>query len=184
MSPQLEPLKPAGPHLPSFQKESTSLDSVAKKPLGVFFQEVVGLLKKSEQSESEENKELNYKLRKLEEERKNERDYKEEARNVNGVLENEGKSNKLHELLMNKEVKSVKSRKSTSLSMEDHTVYKELSPDMGDVCDSFMQCRYFKDSNFFPRRKFDITCFENSYARDFVKYAAEQFGRDHQEIAK
>ncbi|XP_010314294.1 uncharacterized protein [Solanum lycopersicum] len=44
--------------------------------------------------------------------------------------------------------------------------------------------RYFKDSNFLPRRKFGITCFENSYARDFVKYAAEQFGRDHQEIAK
>ncbi|KAH0708809.1 hypothetical protein KY284_010236 [Solanum tuberosum] len=66
---------------------------------------------------------------------------------------------------MNEEVKSVKSRKSTSLSMEDHTVY-------------------FKDSNFLPTRKFDITCFENSYARDFVKYAAEQFGRDHQEIAK
>ncbi|KAH0773185.1 hypothetical protein KY290_010322 [Solanum tuberosum] len=42
---------------------------------------------------------------------------------------------------------------------------------------------YFKDSNFLRRRKFDITCFENSYARDFVKYAAEQFGRDHQEIA-
>ncbi|KAL3322210.1 hypothetical protein AABB24_039714 [Solanum stoloniferum] len=85
---------------------------------------------------------------------------------------------------MNEEVKSVKSRKSTLLSMEDHTVYKELSSDMGDVCDSFMQCTYFKDSNFLPRRKFDITCFENSYARDFVKYAAEQFGRDHQEIAK
>ncbi|XP_015059477.1 uncharacterized protein LOC107005407 [Solanum pennellii] len=68
--------------------------------------------------------------------------------------------------------------------MEDHTVYRELSPDTGDVCDSFMQCRYFKDSNILPRRKFDITCFENSYARDFVKYAAEQFGRDHQEIAK
>ncbi|WMV57583.1 hypothetical protein MTR67_050968 [Solanum verrucosum] len=67
--------------------------------------------------------------------------------------------------------------------MEDHTVYKELSPDMGDVCDSFMQCRYFKDSSFLPRKKVDITCFENSYARDFVKYAAEQFGRDHQEIA-
>ncbi|KAK6773433.1 hypothetical protein RDI58_028671 [Solanum bulbocastanum] len=84
---------------------------------------------------------------------------------------------------MNEEVKSVKLRKLTLLSMEDHTVYKVLSSDMGDVCDSFMQCTYFKDSNFLPRRKFDITCFENSYARDFVKYAAEQFGRDHQEIA-
>lgn len=176
------------------QKESSKS---AKKPLGVFFQEAVGLIEKSEESESEdetENKELKCKLRELEEEvrglrekRKNEKDIKEEeTRNGDdGVLENEGKSKKIHELFMNQEVKSVKSRKSTTpLSMEDHTVYKELSPDMVMFVNHLYNEGYFKDSNFLPRGKFDITCFENSYARDFVKYAAEQFGRDHQEIAK
>ncbi|KAL3325622.1 hypothetical protein AABB24_036716 [Solanum stoloniferum] len=177
------------------QKKSASSDSVAKKPLGVFFQEAVGLLEKSEVSQSEdetENKELKCKLRKLEEEvrvlrekRKNEKaNKKEEAGNGDGVSENEGKSKKLHELFMNEEVRSVKSRKSTPLSMEDHTVFKELSPDMVMFVTHLYNEGYFKDSNFLPRKKFDISCFENSYARDFVKYAAEQFGRDHQEIAK
>lgn len=174
-----------------FQKESSS----SKKPLGVFFQEVVGLLEKSEQSESEdesENKELKCKLRKLEEEvrvlrekRKIEKDdEKEEARNGNGVSENEGTRKKLHELFLNEEVKSVKSRNSTPLSMEDHTVYRELSPDMLMFVQHLYNEGYFKDSNILPRKRFDITCFENRYARDFVKYAAQQFGRDHQEIAK
>ncbi|XP_004248234.1 uncharacterized protein [Solanum lycopersicum] len=177
------------------QKKSASSDSVAKKPLGVFFQEAVGLLEKSEVSESEnetENKELKCKLRKLEEEvrvlrekRRNEiANKKEEAGNGDGVSENEGKSKKLHELFMNEEVRSVKSRKSTPLSMEDHTVFKELSPDMVMFVTHLYNEGYFKDSNFLPRKKFDITCFENSYARDFVKCAADQFGRDHQEIAK
>ncbi|MCD7448903.1 hypothetical protein HAX54_046997 [Datura stramonium] len=182
-----------------FHKESSSSDSVAKKkskkPLGVFFQEAVGLLEKSEQSGSEdesENKELKCKLRKLEEEvrilrekRRTEKDNKkEEARNANGVSENEGTRKKLHELFLNEEVKSVKSRKSTPLSMEDHTVYRELSPDMVMFVQRLYNEGYFKDSNIFPRKRFDITCFENRYARDFVKYAAQQFGRDHQEIAK
>ncbi|KAG5572707.1 hypothetical protein H5410_062473 [Solanum commersonii] len=59
-----------------------------------------------------------------------------------------------------------------SLSMEDHTVYKELSLDM-----LMFVTHLYNEGN-----KFDITSFENSYARDFVKYADEQFGRDHLEI--
>ncbi|MCD7468605.1 hypothetical protein HAX54_006969 [Datura stramonium] len=169
-----------------FHKESSSSDSVAKKkskkPLGVFFQEAVGLLEKSEQSGSEdesENKELKCKLSEIEEEvrilrekRRTEKDNKkEEARR--GVR-NEGTRKKLHELFLNEEVKSVKSRKSTPLSMEDHTVYRELSPDMVMFVQRLYNEGYFKDSNIFPRKRFDITCFENRYARDFVKYAAQQ----------
>ncbi|KAH0721471.1 hypothetical protein KY284_006501 [Solanum tuberosum] len=163
------------------EKESTSSDSAAKKPLGVFFQEAVGLLEKSE------NKELKGKLEKLEEEvrfllemRKNEK----EARNGDGVLANKGKSKKLHELFMNEEVKSVKSVKSTPLSMEDHTVYKELSADMVMFVTHLYNEGYFKYSNFLSGKKFDITCFENSYARNFITYAAKKFGRDHQETVK
>lgn len=37
---------------------------------------------------------------------------KKEARNANGVSENERESKKLHELFLNQEFKSVKSRKS------------------------------------------------------------------------
>ncbi|CAN4087348.1 unnamed protein product [Withania somnifera] len=71
-----------------------------------------------------------------------------------------------------------------SLSKLDYTVYKELSSGMVMFVTHLYNEGYFKDSNFLPTKKFDVTCFENSYARDFVKHAAEQFGRDHQEIAK
>ncbi|KAH0722005.1 hypothetical protein KY289_005049 [Solanum tuberosum] len=94
------------------------------------------------------------------EKRKNEKaNRKEEARNANG------------------EVKSA-SRKSTLSSLEDHT----LPPDMVMVVTHLYNEGYFKDSNFFPRKKSDTTCFENSYALDFVKYEAWQFGRDHHNI--
>lgn len=239
-------LRPFSVSAQSQQKESTNSEIVSKKkhkkPLGVFFQEAVGLLEKSEQSEKSEDeteteseiKVLKCKLRNLEEEvrillekKKNEKANRKEeddkigngvcenegkrtnlhelfvneegknvksskstpltveARSGNWVCENEGKSKTLHELFVNeKENKSVKSRKSTPLTMEDHNVYKELSPDMVMFVTHLYNEGYFKDSNFLPRKRFDITCFENSYARDFVKYAAEQFGRDHQEIAK
>ncbi|MCD7448904.1 hypothetical protein HAX54_046998 [Datura stramonium] len=193
------------------------------------------------------------------ENRKTEKDNsKEELEMEMGVLENEGKTKKLHELFVNEEVKSVKSRQLVPLSMEDYTVYKELSPDMVMFAQHLYDEGYFKNSNFFPRKcllflasriaipmilssmqlsslveitkrllrkstpltmedhtmykelspdimmfvshlynegyfknsnfllrkRFDSTCFENSYPCDFVEYAAEQFGRDHQEIAK
>ncbi|KAK4363993.1 hypothetical protein RND71_015351 [Anisodus tanguticus] len=180
------------PFYPSaqFHKESISTEKKrTKKPLCVFFQESVGLLEKSEQSESEdqtdnesENKGLKCKLRKLEEEVRILREKKKNEK-ANRVLENEGKGKKLYELFVNDEGKSGKSRKLTPLTMEDHTVYKELSPDMVMFVTHLYNEGYFKDSNFLPGKKFDITCFENSYARDFVTYAAEQFGRD-QEITK
>ncbi|XP_009783767.1 uncharacterized protein [Nicotiana sylvestris] len=235
-------LRPFSLSAQSQQKESANSEIVSKKKhkksLGVFFQEAVGLIEKSEQSEKSEdeseNEVLKCKLRNLEEEvrillekKKNEKANRKkeegkngngvcenegksknlqelfvneegknvksrkstpltmEARSGNGVCENEGKSKKLHELFVNeKDNKSVKSRKSTPLTMEDHNVYKELSPDMVMFVTHLYNEGYFKDSNFLPRKRFDITCFESSYARDFVKYAAEQFGRDHQEIAK
>ncbi|XP_015054881.1 uncharacterized protein LOC107001285 [Solanum pennellii] len=102
-------------------------------------------------------------------------------RNGDGVSENEGKSKKLHELFMKEEVKS---RKSILLSMEDHTVYKELSPDMVMfVTHLYVNCT-LRDSNFLPRKKSGITCFNNSYALDFVKNAVGQFGRDYQKVNK
>lgn len=62
-------------------------------------------------------------------------------RNGDGVSENEGKSKKFHELFMKEEVKS---RKSILLSMEDHTVYRELSPDMVMFVTRLYNELYFK----------------------------------------
>lgn len=67
--------------------------------------------------------------------------------------------------------------------VEDPTVHKELSSDMKMLAELLYEQGYFKDANFIPKDKFDASFFEVSYARDFLKFAALNFGRDHPEIA-
>ncbi|KAA3472336.1 cytochrome b561, DM13 and DOMON domain-containing protein [Gossypium australe] len=43
---------------------------------------------------------------------------------------------------------------------------------------------YFKEAGFVEDNKLDFGYFENSYGRDFIKFAAYHFGKDHQDIAK
>lgn len=43
---------------------------------------------------------------------------------------------------------------------------------------------YFKEASFMEDNKLDFGYFENSYGRDFIKFAACNFGKDHQDIAK
>ncbi|KAL3646228.1 hypothetical protein CASFOL_011408 [Castilleja foliolosa] len=80
--------------------------------------------------------------------------------------------------------KKTKSAKPTDLRYEDTTVYKELSTDMQMFVHHLYMKGYFRDANFMPNNKFDLTCFEMSHGRDFLKFAAMQFGRNHQEIAR
>ncbi|KAG5580988.1 hypothetical protein H5410_051615 [Solanum commersonii] len=141
------------------QKELTSSDTVANKPLGCFLLRSCLSLRN--------NWVFSFKKPKVEKRKNEKANKKEEARNGDGVSQNEGKSKNLHELFMKEEVNSVKSRRLTPLSMEDHTKSFCLIYNEG----------YFKDSNFLCRKKFNIACFGNSYAHDFVKYAVVQFGK-------
>ncbi|TYJ12017.1 hypothetical protein E1A91_A11G318800v1, partial [Gossypium mustelinum] len=43
---------------------------------------------------------------------------------------------------------------------------------------------YFKEASFVEDNKLDFGYFENSYGRDFIKFSAYNFGKDHQDIAK
>uniref|UniRef100_A0A2P2JG00 Uncharacterized protein LOC105112646 n=1 Tax=Rhizophora mucronata TaxID=61149 RepID=A0A2P2JG00_RHIMU len=43
---------------------------------------------------------------------------------------------------------------------------------------------YFAKANFVRRGKLDFSCFNDSYGREFIKFAAFKFGEDHQAIAK
>lgn len=67
--------------------------------------------------------------------------------------------------------------------VEDPTVHKELSSDMKILVEHLYEKGYFRDANFIPKDKFDPSCFEVSYAREFLKFAALNFGKDHPEIA-
>ncbi|MCD7468604.1 hypothetical protein HAX54_006968 [Datura stramonium] len=67
--------------------------------------------------------------------------------------------------------------------MEDHTVYRKLSPDMVmkgtlRIPTSLAKEEHLYDEAYFktqllPRKRFDIACFENSYPCNFVKYGAK-----------
>ncbi|KAL0443625.1 UNVERIFIED_CONTAM: hypothetical protein Slati_2085200 [Sesamum latifolium] len=81
-------------------------------------------------------------------------------------------------------MEKVKLTKPIDYGTEDPMVHKELSFDMQMFTQHLYMKGYLKDASFVPKNKFDVTHFERSYARDFLKYAAAKFGRDHQDIAK
>ncbi|KAL3503084.1 hypothetical protein ACH5RR_037533 [Cinchona calisaya] len=177
----------------------------SRKPLTIYFKEAVGLSKKTpediETEKDDPNGELKRRLRKLEEElrslkQKRKDDEKENLKQKkmegikknDGLLKNEEKFGTLSSFFItNKGSRrdgGEKLEELRTLKMEDPVVYKELSSDMEMFVIHLYKNGYFKDSNFLPRNRFDVTCFENAYARDFIKFAAEKFGKDNQEVAK
>ncbi|KAK2993431.1 hypothetical protein RJ640_004305 [Escallonia rubra] len=168
-----------------FQVEN---DDKPKKPLDVFFKEAVGLSEKVQDSGSEgESEEITKNLRKLEAEVRNLRDLDKNVKKNDGVEKDESsKPRGLYEMFRNKGASQKKREMIVGepLKMDDKTVYKELSPEMVWFATHLYNNGYFRDANFLPGTKFEVTCFENSYGRDFLKHAAEKFGQDHQEVAK
>jgi hypothetical protein len=63
-------------------------------------------------------------------------------------------------------------------------VFKVLSPDMEMFITHLYKEGYFNNASFLKDGSLDFSFFNDSYGRDFIKYAAEKFGKDHQEIAK
>lgn len=72
----------------------------------------------------------------------------------------------------------------TDFGNEDTMVHKELSSDMQMLTRRLYMGGYLKDASFMPKDKLDLTCFEMSYAREFLKFASVKFAKDHQQIAK
>ncbi|XP_059662748.1 uncharacterized protein LOC132308630 [Cornus florida] len=197
-----------------FGAESIHLDDgkedkkKTKKPLNVFFKEAVGLSQNIEKSEGEsdiETGELKKKLRKLEEEvRKLNADKKEgevlkkkqpkkddgfsqnesKPKKDDGFSQNESKPKGLYSLFTNKAANSEKSVDKESSKVDEPMVFKELSTDMVLFATHLYKEGYFNNANFLPRDKFDDTCFQNNFGRDYLKFATEKFGKDNQEIAK
>ncbi|KAL7249977.1 hypothetical protein ACSBR1_012044 [Camellia fascicularis] len=174
-----------------FKYESIS-NQQTKKPLHVLFKEAVGLSEKIEPIEAKnepETNELKKRLRKLEEEVRRLKENSSEKVKVENLkkkkIENDESSSKgLYGLFANKGGDSEKSRVVESLRMEDPMVYKEFSLELALFVKHLYREGYFVNANFLPNNKFDITCFENSYGRDFIRNATEKFGKDNQEIVK
>ncbi|KAG8386446.1 hypothetical protein BUALT_Bualt03G0149600 [Buddleja alternifolia] len=171
----------------------------SKQPLSVFFKEAVGLSESTDKTVFEDeddakNASLKKNLRKLEEEvmslnkKRHEKGEAPKPPSGKGKLieKNEAKRSlwaffaddkKREEVTLIEPIR-------TDFGNEDPMVHKELSPDMQMFARHLYVEGYLKTASFAPKDKFDPTCFEVSYAREFLKYAAVKFGKDHQEIAK
>ncbi|XP_074319272.1 uncharacterized protein LOC141656321 [Silene latifolia] len=63
-------------------------------------------------------------------------------------------------------------------------VFKKISQDMQLLLRHLYDCGYFKDVNFLPENRFDLSCFYEEYAHSYVKSALQRFGNDSKEISK
>ncbi|XP_074319273.1 uncharacterized protein LOC141656322 [Silene latifolia] len=63
-------------------------------------------------------------------------------------------------------------------------VYKEISQDMQLLLRHLYDCGYFKDVYISPGNRFDLNCFYQEFAHDYVKNALKSFGNDKKEISK
>ncbi|KAL1216111.1 hypothetical protein V5N11_006071 [Cardamine amara subsp. amara] len=160
-----------------------------KKPLSVLFEEVVGLRPISETSEIEEEvegNELKRKLfeleRKLIELKKSEPvRTKKQKRKVVTSEETEKRQN-LYKLFKVDEEKDIK--KHSQEQKDVVRVYQELPLEMVSFVKLLHKEGYLNKANFIPGEKLDMGSLDEEYARTFVKFAAEGFGKDYQEIAK
>lgn len=145
----------------------------------VFFKEYVGLPEKIEcleiedERDCEETSEMNEELGNLEDEGGS----LYEGRHENVASVNSAAKRNLWALFHDKKLKIY-------LGNKDQIVHKELSSDMQMFAHHLYREGYFNGANLMPENKFDSTCFRVGFSREFLKFTAVEFGKDHQEIAK
>lgn len=142
----------------------------------------VRLCENAENSESEgENNELKSRLRDLEREVRRLKANSSGKESVEKKELKKSKGKSLYAAFTNQEgcKKGCEERR-----REEPEVYKELSPDMEVFANHLYKEGYFNDANFLRGNKLEFGDFESHYGRGFMKFAAEKFAKDHQEIAK
>ncbi|XP_030525560.2 uncharacterized protein LOC115737532 [Rhodamnia argentea] len=157
-----------------------------KKPLDVFFKEAVGLSPKTDERDRESGSdgarsELGLKLKRLEEEVRILESRDDGPKSDAAVPEQDQRAPpaSLYDLYVDGK------REKPKRPPEGVLVIKDLSPYAEAFLSHLHEEGYFREANFLKKNgKWDASRFEDSYSRDFVKFAAEKFGKDHQEIAK
>ncbi|XP_010462240.1 PREDICTED: uncharacterized protein LOC104742867 [Camelina sativa] len=170
---------------------SRTLTSEAhKKPLSVFFEEAVGLRPRPETSEIEEEEQGNELKRKLLElerkliELKKSEPVRQKKQKVVTSEQTEKRHDNLYKLF-NGDEEEKKEVKKRSREQEDVIrVYKELPIEMVSFVRLLHNEGYLNKANFITGEKLNMGNLNEEYSRTFVKFAAERFGKDYQEIAK
>ncbi|KAF9666617.1 hypothetical protein SADUNF_Sadunf16G0247400 [Salix dunnii] len=176
------------------------------KSLHLSFQEAVGLCEKTGTTNLVTHEKTNgFEIKLLELEREA-RDLKEpeskkgreeKVKNVTSRATEEKPSKNLYSVFLGQSENKVemkgreerpmvlKEERKMKLGREDRPrVFKGLSPDMEMFITHLYKEGYFSNASFLKDGSLDFGFFNDSYGRDFIKYAAEKFGKDHQEIAK
>ena len=154
-----------------------------KKPLSLLFQEAVDFTEIAGRTEKQSEGEKNELMRGL-----------KELENVRMLKENPIRKKKEKEGVERGKPKKVKSlieffggekkEKKLEKGREDVRVFKDLSLLAEIFVRQLYAKGYFNKANFLEDNKLDFGYFDNSYGRNFIKFAAYRFGKDHQEIAR
>ncbi|CAN8288108.1 unnamed protein product [Cochlearia groenlandica] len=171
----------------------TLTSSTEKKPLSVFFEEVVGLRPRSEPIEiEEEGNELKRKLLDLEKElielKKSEPITKKTKKKgkSNVVITQQEENEKRHNLytLFKEDEEEEEEEEKKNVKDVMIRVYKELPLEVVSFVKILHKYGYLKKANFISGEDLNLGSLDEEYARTFVKFASERFGKDHQEISK
>ncbi|XP_010535024.1 PREDICTED: uncharacterized protein LOC104810427 [Tarenaya hassleriana] len=159
-----------------------------RKPLSVLFEEAVGLRPRSETSEiGDEDNELKKQLFELERTlvdlKKSEPAKDKREKKVAKPKEIEERKS-LSSLFRGDKSNEQKGEDGDQKQEERIRVFKELPLEMISFVKLLHKEGYLDRANFLRGEKLDVGSFDDEYARTFLKFAAERFARDHQEIAK
>lgn len=179
----------------------------SKKPLEILFAEEVGLSKADTKNSEDEKGKLKKSLRKLEVELgRYKKDSTKETKCLSSIfskpldtlfteavgLSKTGEQDHIDDQESKKGVQILSSlfmstdqrgkSKTESKKVEKSMEFKKLSPDMAMFANFLHSKGYLSNANFLLNNKFDVSCFENNYGRDFLKFAAEKFAKDHRDI--
>lgn len=89
----------------------------------------------------------------------------------------------LHSLFTNKP--DVRTQKEKKVKLREPMIMKDFSPEMEMFVRHLFDNGYFQDANFAKGKpSFDLCWFETYFARGYIKFAAQKFAIDNQQIAK
>ncbi|XP_057726062.1 uncharacterized protein LOC130941531 isoform X2 [Arachis stenosperma] len=150
-----------------------------KQPLHALFMEAVGLKhhhhpQQEQESESESNFELKRNLTQLQQQL---RTFNKHVPVINT------KRRSLFSVFTNQppehDTQIVNNKK------REPMILKELSPEMEGFLELLFQMGYFNHANFAKGKDmFDLSWFDTEFGRGYIKFAAQRFGREKQELAK
>ncbi|KAJ1441604.1 Zinc finger, RING/FYVE/PHD-type [Sesbania bispinosa] len=165
-----------------------ALEEMAKKNNGRIICPRTGKTTTSDDEKEEKEQGLDAELKKkLRELADVVRSFKEkrqpERKSLDAAFTKQPARNSLYAVFTNQPASVVSTRE--EVKQKEPMVVKELSADMMVFVKYLFENGYFKDANFAKgKERFDPAWFERFFARGYIKFAAQKFARDNQEIAK